>query len=1011
MNTISKRISLLVVALVVVVMSAGAESVMYATFANGTLTFKYGEEPTGAYPIYQTMQPDWDREFRESVVKVVFDQSFANARPKTCDHWFHYMRNLEEVKDIQYLNTSKVTNMASMFYGCGKLANLDVSHFNTSNVTNMTWMFYGCSKLTSLDVSGFRTPKVTSMKGMFEGCINLTTLDVGRFDVSKVENMNTMFNGCGALSTIYCNNTWSCESSVDMFKDCTSLGGYQELKSDVTYANPKTGYFTRKSYSYELWIAGTQVTDNNKDNLPASAGTVRYDPSTNVLYLEGATIAATGTNGKYKTAVYNEISNLVIAVSGNNTVTSANDAGIISSGSLRIYGTKNRTLSVSAPSALVMSSDEDNLLTVDGGLSLTLNGTAYYGVLSLNSNTVMRVAGADTEVRVRGVRECFRSLKNIVLNDKLAPTEPAGAYISGGKVYASDGSIVKNEWTKIALDNSTTVRRIEITDYTWPKDFEPADYEVTSPTNGVKSVSVGYYLGSRIIDNYEASAGDHYAIVFTVELEDGYEFPADNDYSAFIERDGETVYQDVRSNGLANNQKRFAWNSYYVPTPEGGTYMRTAKDTITAPVIGAEPVWEIAAAAGAKAAGALPEANPKEQFQKDSYCPVDDILWFEKVPYDVDDLGRKLMSRGDKFQPGKTYGVIMKVSPASGQQFHNNTQFSVNGETAQYWDQLFYTVESAGAYYWLYNSTEARLCYVFPELPCYLGDVNKDGAVTMADANAVVNYYLATEKPEDFPLHLANVNNDYDDDGKPAVTMADANQIVNSFLSGAEPQEYDPTFGHEYVDLGLSVKWATCNVGADNPEDYGDYFAWGETEPKNTYSWSTYKWRNDSYNTLTKYNNNGNYGTVDNKTTLVPADDAAAANWGGAWRIPTYQEQKALRDSCYWEWTTNYNGKTVSGYIVYKVKNPDDMGKKKTSGSSITTVASYSLSDTHIFLPAAGYRDGTGLYNAGSSGYYWSASFNESYPTYAWYVEFGSDDVSSYGYGRYYGCGVRPVLP
>ena len=281
----------------------------------------------------------------------------------------------------------------------------------------------------------------------------------------------------------------------------------------------------------------------------------------------------------------------------------------------------------------------------------------------------------------------------------------------------------------------------------------------------------------------------------------------------------------------------------------------------------------------------------------------------------------------------------------------------------------------------------------------------------MADANAVVNYYLATEKPEDFPLHLANVNNDYDDDGKPAVTMADANQIVNSFLSGAEPQEYAPTFDHEYVDLGLSVKWATCNVGADNPEDYGDYFAWGETEPKNTYSWSTYKWCNDSDNTLTKYNNNGNYGTVDNKTTLVPADDAAAANWGGAWRIPTYQEQKALRDRCYWEWTTSYNGKAVNGYIVYKVKIPDDMGKKKTSGSSITTVASYSLSDTHIFLPAAGYRDDTGLDSAGSSGYYWSASFNESYPTYAWYVEFGSDDVSSYGYGRYYGCGVRPVLP
>ena len=713
--------------------------------------------------------------------------------------------------NVSRFNTSNVTDMKKMFMGCKSLKNLDVSGFNTSNVKDMSFMFYECHQLTSLDVTGFNTSNVTDMSRMFESCESLTSLDVRSFNTSKVTNMfsmfcwckyltsldvrnfNTsnvtdmrlMFSDCQSLTTIYCNDKWSCGNSSGMFSYCKKLKGaisYDSSKEDATYANPATGYFTRKSYSYELWIAGTQVTDDNKDNIPVRGGTVTYNSDANMLSLSSATITATGTNGYYKTAVYNEMEGLRIRVYNNCKLTSDNDCGIVSTGSLIIEGWQNSTLSITAPTAVAMTSEEDNTLSIRNGIKLTLDGTSYYGVTSRNSNTKMEVMGSDTEVKTRGVKECYSQLKDIKLYNKLALTEPAGAYISGGKVYASDGSIVKNEWTKIALDNSTTVRRIEITDYTWPKDFEPADYEVTSPTNGVKSVSVDYYFGSRIIDNYEASAGDHYAIVFTVELEDGYEFPADNDYSAFIERDGETVYQDVRSNGLANNQKRFAWNSYYVPTPEGGTYMRTAKDTITAPVIGAEPVWEIAAAAGAKAAGALPEANPKEQFQRDFYCPVDDILWFEKVPYDVDDLGRKLMSRGDKFQPGKTYGVIMKVSPVSGQQFHNNTQFSVNGEAAQYWDQLFYYVESAGAYYRLHNSTEARLCYVFPELPCYLGDVNKDGAVTMADANAVVNYYLATDKPSSFDVDNANVNGDADDDGKPSITMADANAIVNMFL-------------------------------------------------------------------------------------------------------------------------------------------------------------------------------------------------------------------------------------
>ena len=191
--------------------------------------------------------------------------------------------------------------------------------------------------------------------------------------------------------------------------------------------------------------------------------------------------------------------------------------------------------------------------------------------------------------------------------------------------------------------------------------------------------------------------------------------------------------------------------------------------------------------------------------------------------------------------------------------------------------------------------------------------------------------------------------------------------------------------GYGYVDLGLSVKWATCNVGANNPEDYGDYFAWGETTTKTTYNWSTYKYCNGSPTTMTKYNTSSSYGTVDNKTQLDFSDDAARANWGGSWRMPTDAEWTELREQCTWTWTTQ-NG--VNGYKV----------TSKTNGSS-------------IFLPAAGYCNGSSLDDAGSDGGYWSSSLITNFPNYAWCVDFSSGGVGRYNSHRYYGLSVRPVCP
>ena len=187
----------------------------------------------------------------------------------------------------------------------------------------------------------------------------------------------------------------------------------------------------------------------------------------------------------------------------------------------------------------------------------------------------------------------------------------------------------------------------------------------------------------------------------------------------------------------------------------------------------------------------------------------------------------------------------------------------------------------------------------------------------------------------------------------------------------------------EAVDLGLSVKWASWNIGASRPEGHGAYFAWGETEPKWDYSWSTYKWCNGRSNTQTKYNTYSSYGTVDNKTVLDFADDAARINWGGTWRMPTDAEWTELKTKCTWTLTSQngVNGRKVTG----------------PNGNS-------------IFLPTAGYRNGTYLSDAGLFGLYWSSSLSTGRPDSAWYVFFYSDLVGRLNYlDRYYGHSVRPV--
>ena len=291
----------------------------YAEFNNatGTLTFSRGlSKPAGAYDLnVGNNTPEWSTQ-KEDINKVVFDASFANARPTSCYKWFDMCTSLTEIEGIENLNTEKVTNMGSMFSGCHVLNPLDVSNFDTQNVEdmsemfvscmklkslnvsnfdtqkvkNMSSMFYNCNSLTSLDVSNFNTQNVENMSYMFSCCEGLNSLDLSKFDTQKVTNMNSMFWNSSALTTIYASDkfvTTKVSSGADMFKGCTNLKGFIEYnkntdkdKDNYKYANYKTGYFSKlvgKNGDEKIGAAGENLAAYNL-TLEDGKDFVAYEP-------------------------------------------------------------------------------------------------------------------------------------------------------------------------------------------------------------------------------------------------------------------------------------------------------------------------------------------------------------------------------------------------------------------------------------------------------------------------------------------------------------------------------------------------------------------------------------------------------------------------------------------------------------------------------------------------------------------------------------------------------------
>ena len=362
----------------------------YAVLDGSTLTFYYDKNRSNYSTTFDlntgSNTPEWYSN-RTSVESVVFDASFADARPTSCYYWFYGMKKIKPIEGIKYLNTSEVTTMYGMFYNCINLTSLDVSHFDTSNVTSMSNMFWGCHSLKSLDVSGFNTSNVNNMTRMFYGCSGLTNLDVSGFNTEKVTTIVGMFFNCSGLtsldlsnfdfssipyhSSIYTDNLLSnCiglktliipAAANDYFKAnaCTGVGTDEDpcvliYPSDMEI--DKTGY---EENGYFMWKSG-YFKENNI--LPGDANEDDHVTVADVMLTVNKVLGKTLTT-------FNETN---ADVNSDGKITVSDVMGIVK---IVLGGSGNS----SAPSNAFFSFSDGMALTAKGSeLTLHLTGTGTY---------------------------------------------------------------------------------------------------------------------------------------------------------------------------------------------------------------------------------------------------------------------------------------------------------------------------------------------------------------------------------------------------------------------------------------------------------------------------------------------------------------------------------------------------------------------------------------------------------------------------------------------------------
>lgn len=286
-------------------------------YANQTLyPFWYGDVITN----WDLKADRWNNNHNADIKKVVIEASFKDAKVKHLKSFFYQLYNMTEITGLQYINSKNVNSIQAMFMGCRSLKNVSLEGLNTSNVTDMGTLFSGCLVLQTVNLpDSFVTNKVKDVSYMFADCEGITELNLNRQDMSGVTDMACMFINCQNLKTIFCDNTWSCLNSTNMFCGCDRLAGmewFDPEKTDVSMANPQAYFTTTTVENYNLWICGQQVSNHiavDLSQIPGvqleEGGYLRYVIKSNTLEMKGARIM-----GSNVPAVRTNMPNLTIKI-------------------------------------------------------------------------------------------------------------------------------------------------------------------------------------------------------------------------------------------------------------------------------------------------------------------------------------------------------------------------------------------------------------------------------------------------------------------------------------------------------------------------------------------------------------------------------------------------------------------------------------------------------------------------------------------------------------------------
>ncbi len=626
--------------------------------------------------------------------------------------------------DVSGFNTSNVTNMESMFSGCKSLTSLDLSSFDTSSVTCMGNMFSVCSGLTSLDLSGFNTSNVTDMCEMFRICSGLTSLDLSCFNTSNVKYMDYMFNGCSKLTTIYCDNAWSCPNSDDMFYLCLALKGaisYNSSKTDATYANPETGYFTYTKYmTYNLTISGIDVTGENRKDLSAASdqikGTVSYDPSTKTLYMKDATIEYSVN------AISSKIPGLTIKAEGKNVISAARYGALslgagtttITGDSLELHG---------GTSAIGFIYGTDSHLIIDGMAELTAEGATHgiRGNQNGSSTTELEVKNGST-VRAKGATQSISDIDKLTLGAGTSLTTPTGAQYKDNGIADASGTAIAGEWVEIGPQKYAL--------WICGKQFTSANSSGITVPNSQGTASYDAETSTLTLNGFGVYTQDSEPILRSSI--DGLVIKAIGT-NTLLSTVGTTIDYSGRNLTITGDSLNLISN-------KEGIYMSNSLLPNNLNIQNVKNLYVVSFGAAVKGNVRVLRVNGRTLT---GYLTTLNV----SGPTNTLELssGSPSLCDLDKLNLNDGLSVIIPLE----------AQFSGHKLNAS-------------------DGTEATYAYIGK-----LGDANNDGSVTMADANMVVNYFLSTDKSDikNFNRKKADVNGDND------ITMADANAIVNMFLA------------------------------------------------------------------------------------------------------------------------------------------------------------------------------------------------------------------------------------